>query len=126
MRRVALPRPWPRNVASLRRRTDSEEEDYRSARRSSPFNGHVKWVVGTVGTVFVAALMALVARDRASIDRDQGVQDTRLTVVERAVTELATAQAADQATTIAFSGEVLRSLEELKADMKEVKRELRR
>ena len=108
-----------------RRQTDSDEDDFRTARRGGPLNGHTKWIVTTVGALLVTALVALASRDRESIDKEQGVQNGRLSSVELAVVNLAATQASAQATTQAFREEVLRSLAEIKADVKEVKRNVR-
>lgn len=113
-------------MGTPRRASDNEGEDYSKARSGGPFNGHTKWIVGAVGTLMLTALVTLAGRDRATIDREQGIQNTRLDTIERLVGDLATNQAAQAASNGAFREEVLRSLGEIKADVKEVKREVAR
>lgn len=96
------------------------------ARRGGPFNGHTKWIVGAVGTLIITALVAFASRDRAQIDREQVDQNGRLSSLEKSVSALATTVAASNATTDAFREEVRMSVQEIKADLKEVKREVRR
>lgn len=121
-----LPLLWLRNMAPPRRSSDNEEADYRNDRRAGgPFNGHTKWIVGVVGGLIVTALVTLASRDRASIDREQTDQNGRISKVESAVTNLAQLVVANSATDEAFRQEIRASLAEIKADIKDVKREVR-
>jgi hypothetical protein len=86
------------------------------------FEPSVAWIAGAVGTLLLAALTALAARDRRSIERDQEVTNRRLNVLETSVTALVAAQAAAQAGSAAQWAEVLRRLGSIEGDLKEIKR----
>lgn len=110
-------------MASPRRREDSEEEDYSKVRGGGgPFNGHTKWIVGSVGTLILLGLTTLAARDRAAIDAQQLESKNRIQALEVAMSKLAEAQAANSEWRVFINT----TLQEIKADVKDVKKEIGR
>ena len=109
-------------MAQPRRKSDHYEEDHTPERGISlhrrGLNGHTKWVVGVVSTAIVSALAFLLVQDRNGFER-------RLIAVEAATLEMTRYQSAHGAESAVRWDEIKRSLEEIKADLKEVKRQKR-
>lgn len=102
-------------MASPRRESDSALEDHRSQRGGGGLNGHTKWVVGVVSTAIVASLGWFVVTDRSGVER-------RLLANEILAISTAQAQRAYEAKSDARWEEIQRTLQEIKLDVKEVKR----
>ena len=109
-------------MAPPRRQTDDTEDDYRKLRGGGTLNGHTKWVVGVMGTLLITALVALAARDRNGIDREQAAQNAQISTIASSVSSLLATQAAARATSDAQWAEVNRRLQGIEDNVKDIKR----
>lgn len=102
-------------MASPRRQTDSEDDDYRKLRGGSgPLNGHTRWVVGVVSTAIIGALAFLLVQDRNGIDR-------RLSAVEQLSMVTAQSMRAHEGESVARWDEIRRSLDRIEKDISTIK-----
>jgi len=110
-------------MASLRRREDSEEQDYRQLRSGGrSLNGHTKWVVSAVSAAMITALGYLVVRDRVGVD-------TQIQRLDSTTLSLSLLAAQHEAQIQVLKSKQDRVLEDLKANgvkLDEVLKELRR
>lgn len=108
---------WRADRLMAPRRWRDDDGEYHEERRRggglSSLNGHTKWVVGAFGSLLLAAVVALASRDRASIDREQAIQNDQIKALQMTVQQLATTAAASQATGEQWRAEVLRRLDRI-------------
>ena len=111
-------------MGSPRRETDSGEEDFTSSRRGE--SSHSKWVIGVISTVIVGLAGWGILNDRDGVDRQISQLDKRIEAVEALALTTASNQAIQAERSRVQWDEVQRTLAEIKIDIKEVKREVKR
>lgn len=109
-------------MGSPRRQTDSEEEDYTSHRGGRLLNGHTRWVIGAVSAGILSLSAFLLVNDRNGIEKRLENAERRDDTFQVTLQQALQVQAATNAETQARWGEIQRTLLELKADLKEIKR----
>lgn len=107
-----------------RRETDSGEEDFTSSRRGD--SSHTKWVIGIVSATIVSLAGWGIINDRNTVERRLEQLDKRVEAVETLALTAVSNQAIQAERSRVQWDEVQRTLAEIKIDLKDVKREVKR